>query len=171
LSVGRADCNFFDAFIRRKPRERQSGAHGWRRTVELHQEVRAGGAHEHRQQQPIFQRLEPKRYPVSWPKFANGSGPYVRSIEYDLQMLERYLALYVHDDSLIIILGDHQPVAEVNGHEASHGVPIHVLSRKPALLTPFLARGYVPGMRPRLVEKPPGLETFLPALLSDFSSK
>ncbi|HEY3665857.1 MAG TPA: hypothetical protein VGL19_07655, partial [Polyangiaceae bacterium] len=33
----------------------------------------------------IFGRLEPQRYPVSWPKFANGSGPYIRSIEYDLQ--------------------------------------------------------------------------------------
>jgi hypothetical protein len=84
--------------------------------------------------------------------------------------LKRYLADYVKDDSLVIILGDHQPVAEVNGHSSSHGIPIHVLSRSQALLQPFLARGYTTGMRPHRAGTLPGLERFLPDFLADFSS-
>jgi hypothetical protein len=66
---------------------------------------------------------------------------------------------------------DHQPVAEVNGHSASYGVPIHVVSRDPSLLEPFVRRGHTPGMRP--LSKPPyaGLETFLVSFLSDFSGR
>ncbi|HEX3849433.1 MAG TPA: hypothetical protein VHW01_00620, partial [Polyangiaceae bacterium] len=76
---------------------------------------------------------------------------------------------YVNDDSLVIILGDHQPVAGVNDHSASYGVPIHVLSRSAALLQPFIVRGYSAGMRPRRSGVRPGLESFLPDFLADFS--
>ena len=77
-------------------------------------------------------------------------------------MRKRYLADYVKDSSLVILLGDHQPVADVNEHTESHGVPVHILSRNPALLQPFMARGYTPGMRPHRAGKRPGLDSFLP---------
>jgi hypothetical protein len=118
----------------------------------------------------IYNRLETKHYPIVWPNFANASEAYIDSIKYDFEVLKRYLADYVKDDSLVVVLGDHQPVADVNGHSPSHGVPIHILSRNPALLQPFLARGYTPGMRPHRVGSRPGLESFLPDFLADFSS-
>ena len=118
----------------------------------------------------IYNRLETKHYPIVWPSFANASAAYIDSIKYDFDVLKRYLTDSVKDDSLIIVLGDHQPVAEVNGHSPSHGVPIHILSRNAALLQPFLARGYTPGMRPHRPGKRLGLESFLPDFLRDFSS-
>jgi Sulfatase len=117
----------------------------------------------------IYNRLEATHYPIVWPSFANASAAYIDSIKYDFNVLKRYLADYVKDDSLVIILGDHQPVAEVNDHSPSHGVPVHILSRSPALLQPFLARGYTPGMRPHRAGHRPGLESFLPDFLADFS--
>jgi len=118
----------------------------------------------------LFNQLKPVTFPIEWPKFENAGGAYLHSIEYDLQVLKRYLADNVHDDSLIIILGDHQPVLDVTGHAASRGVPVHVLSRDSALIEPFQARGYQPGMRPGPEPPSAGLETLLPDLLADFSS-
>jgi len=118
----------------------------------------------------VFNRLEPVTYAIEWPKFQNAGGAYIRSIEYDMTLLKQYLLAQVRDDSLVIILGDHQPVADVNGHDESRGVPVHVISRSQALLRPFQARGYRRGMRPGPSRAVPGLESFLPDLLVDFSS-
>jgi Sulfatase len=117
----------------------------------------------------LFNHLKPQRYAIDWPKFQNASDAYIRSIAYDLQMLQRYILDNVRDDSLIIVLGDHQPMAEVSGHTASRGVPVHVLSRNSGLVRPFLLRGYRPGMRPGPERPEQGLETFLPNFLADFS--
>jgi hypothetical protein len=87
----------------------------------------------------IYQRLDVVRYPIVWPDLSNASEAYMRSVVYDLEVLKRYLAEFVRDDSLVIILGDHQPVAEVNGDSASHGVPIHVMSRDRTFVEPFVA--------------------------------
>lgn len=118
----------------------------------------------------LFAHLKPLTYPIEWPKFQNAGEAYVRSITYDLRLLKEYLRDRVRDDSLVIILGDHQPVADVNGHSASRGVPVHVLSRSAALVQPFRARGYRAGMRPGPESPRAGLESFLPDLLVDFST-
>ena len=88
-------------------------------------------------------------------------GAYVHAISYDLQILAQYIVRFVPGDSLVIVLGDHQPVAEVTRWSESHAVPIHVISRNRALVDAFRARGYRSGMHPALGEAP-GLETLLP---------
>jgi len=118
----------------------------------------------------IYNHLEGTSYPIVWPSFANASEAYIASIKYDFEVLKRYLADYVTDDSLVVILGDHQPVAEVNDDSPSRGVPIHVLSRNPKLLEPFVARGYTAGLRAHYDRIRPGLEQFLPYFLADFST-
>jgi hypothetical protein len=77
---------------------------------------------------------------------------------------------FVAGDALVIVIGDHQPVAEVTRFSGSSAVPIHVWSRNPALIAPFRARGYTPGLRPSREASPRGMETLLPDLLSDFST-
>lgn len=118
----------------------------------------------------LFNRIKAVTYPIEWPKFQNAGEAYIRSIGYDMKLLKEYLRDNVTDESLVIILGDHQPVADVNGHSASRGVPVHVLSRSRALVEPFYARGYRPGMRPGPQGPRAGLETLLPDLLVDFST-
>ena len=117
----------------------------------------------------LFHELPRTRYPIEWPDFANASRAYIDSIVYDLEILKRYIRDFVSDDALIIIVGDHQPVAEVNGHSDSHAVPIHVVSRDRALLEPFVRRGHTPGMRPRAEPPYAGLESFLVTFLGDYS--
>jgi len=118
----------------------------------------------------VYRSLPIERFPVTWNTLAAGGPAYLRSVAYDLRVLTDYLVRFARPDTLAIILGDHQPVAEVTGGSLSHAVPAHVVSRSAALVAPFLARGYVPGLRPQRGGPPPGLETFLPDLLADFSN-
>ena len=118
----------------------------------------------------IYQKLERLTYPIEWPHFENASEAYLRSIVYDLSVVGRFVERYVSDDALVIVLGDHQPVKEVTRNSSSYGVPVHVLSRDPKLLEPFLARGYARGTLPRVGSPRATLDTFMASLLSDFST-
>jgi hypothetical protein len=117
----------------------------------------------------LFATRPPIRFPVGWTTLSQSWRGYLHSIAYDLRVLQKYATDFLTGDALVIILGDHQPVAEVTRASRSTAVPVHVLCRQPALIAPFLARGYTPGMRPRLDAPPAGMESFLPALLADFS--
>jgi hypothetical protein len=118
----------------------------------------------------VFHDVTTRSWPIEWPQFDNATEAYNQAILYDFEILKRYITRFIQDGSLVIILGDHQPVAAVNGGSRERGVPIHVLSRNPELVRPFLSRGYVAGMRPRLSGPIPGLETFMPDFLVDFST-
>lgn len=115
----------------------------------------------------IYNRHPFKHTQTNWPDFNNAAEPYVTSILYDMRVLERYLVDFVKDDALVIILGDHQPVSEITESSPSWAVPVHVLSRDPALVEPFVRRGYTRGMVPDDASSP--MESFLVGFLSDFS--
>jgi hypothetical protein len=117
----------------------------------------------------IFDTHPVYRYPVVWPEFKDPHEAYIRSIVYDFEVIAAFIEQFVTDESLVIVLGDHQPVVQVTGHESDHRVPIHVFSRDKALVEPFVGRGYVPGLWPKGAAKPRSFETFLPDLLRDFS--
>jgi hypothetical protein len=118
----------------------------------------------------IYNGLEIVRFPITWPNFDEAADGYVTSIMYDMTVLKSYITQFINDDSLVILLGDHQPVREVSGGEENHAVPVHVVSRDPTFIEPFVRRGYVRGMRPRMDDQHPPMEEFLPNLLEDFSA-
>lgn len=118
----------------------------------------------------IYRHLDNPHYPIEWPYFQNASGAYINSIIYDFEVLKRYFAEYVRDDTLIILIGDHQPVSEITEHSSSFAVPIHVLCRDGRLLEPFRNRGYAPGMWPRRAGAPEPMERFMIDFLRDFST-
>jgi hypothetical protein len=117
----------------------------------------------------IFAGLPAAHFPIGWTNLAEGGDAYVHALGYDLQILAQYIARFVPGDSLVIVLGDHQPVAEVTRWSRSYAVPVHVISRNHALVDAFRLRGYRSGMLPARSENPPGLETLLPDLLGDLS--
>jgi hypothetical protein len=117
-----------------------------------------------------FKALQGQSFPIVWPHFENAGPAYVAAIIYDFKILQEFISRYIDDGSLILILGDHQPVFEVTGGKMEWGVPIHALSRNPDLVQPFINRGYTPGIRPRLNVYPRPFETLLPSLLRDFST-
>jgi hypothetical protein len=119
----------------------------------------------------VYHGLETVRFPITWPDFDEAADGYITSIIYDFNVLKSYITQFINDDSLVILLGDHQPVREVSGGEENHAVPVHIVSRDPTFIEPFVARGYVRGMRPRMDDQHPPMEEFLPNLLEDFSAK
>jgi Sulfatase len=73
---------------------------------------------------------------------------YVSSVEYFLDTLSSYLRARPHGKFVVIILGDHQPAANVSGEGASWDVPVHVIASEPAILKALLADGFTPGLEP-----------------------
>jgi hypothetical protein len=89
-----------------------------------------------------------------------------------MKVIEGYLTNFIKDDTLLIFVGDHQPHQIVTGPtNLTWSVPIHVVSRSPELVAPFLARGYVRGMVPTQPLPHVGMERFMEEFLSDFSTE
>ncbi|NJN46644.1 MAG: sulfatase-like hydrolase/transferase [Candidatus Competibacteraceae bacterium] len=59
---------------------------------------------------------------------------YVTAIDYELTWLTGYLGEWAPEDALFVVLGDHQPSANVSGDRASWDVPVHVISHNSAVL-------------------------------------
>lgn len=72
--------------------------------------------------------------------------------------------------ALLVVLGDHQPPAMKAGRRTLD-VPMHIFSNRPALLEPFLKRGFVPGLVPPVETETRSfpMHRILPRLLRDFS--
>ena len=69
-------------------------------------------------------------------------------MDYNYQWLAGYLAQPRVRDAIFIVLGDHQPAANVTGEGATWDVPVHIISSNPELLQRFVARGFKPGLEP-----------------------
>jgi len=117
----------------------------------------------------VLGELPIAEHDTSWSRLGEAKEAYLDALVYDLELLRRYLTERVKDDTLVIIVGDHQPPGGLTGNSNGYGVPLHVLSRRRALVEPFLARGYASGMRPGGPGPRLGLETFLFSFLRDFS--
>jgi hypothetical protein len=117
----------------------------------------------------VYHRLPTTRHAPSWLGLEQKANAYTSTIVYDLEVIRRFVAEFVTGDALVIVLGDHQPVADITEDGAGRGVPIHVLSRRRDLVEPFSRRGYSEGMLPERLPPYDGMDGFLPAFLQDFS--
>jgi hypothetical protein len=116
----------------------------------------------------IYHDRPPIYFPIHWPHLENAGDAYLHSLNYDFETLGGYLAKYIAADTLIIIMGDHQPNPQLTEPGEPWSVPVHVISRNPRLLDPFRKRGYTPGLIPAQPLPHAGMETFLPDFLQDF---
>ncbi len=73
---------------------------------------------------------------------------YVGMLDYNYRWLAGWLAQPQARESVYIVLGDHQPAANVTGEGATWDVPVHIISARPELLQRFEAFGFVPGLDP-----------------------
>lgn len=95
---------------------------------------------------------------------------YLRTIEYTYAWLGGHLGQPSPRDYLLILVGDHQPMRSVSGSGASWDVPVHVISSSAALLERFVARGFRPGLEPRLPALG-GMHELTPILLQAFDGR
>jgi len=117
----------------------------------------------------IYHHRQAVTFPVDWPNMTDAAEAYVTAIAYEIKVLKNFIEKYVKDDTLIIIMGDHQPNVQIAGPQSSWSVPVHVVSRNPAFLDPFKSKGYTPGLIPRQPLPHPGMESFLLDFIESFS--
>jgi Sulfatase len=82
------------------------------------------------------------------PDWTDMGQSYVNSVSYFFDMLSSYLRERANDNFVLIVLGDHQPAANVSGEGAPWEVPVHIISRRPELLQALQAHGFRPGLTP-----------------------
>jgi hypothetical protein len=99
----------------------------------------------------------------TWPAFAESQQigtdlrrSYFQSIAYEFRLLTEWLESEVGRDSVILIVGDHQPRLE-SDHPGpiTLDTPVHVLSRDAAFVDGFAARGFQVGMYADPTSAPP----------------
>ncbi|MEY3668922.1 MAG: hypothetical protein RL258_317 [Pseudomonadota bacterium] len=83
------------------------------------------------------------------PNWLNMRPDYLRMVNYVYQWLSGYFARPETRETVYVLIGDHQPTANVTGEGASWDVPVHVISRDPRLLQPLEARGFIRGLDTR----------------------
>ncbi|MGD8992471.1 MAG: sulfatase-like hydrolase/transferase, partial [Desulfobacterales bacterium] len=119
----------------------------------------------------IYHQKETVNFAVVWPDLTNAAEAYLSAIIYEMRVITSFIEQYVDDDTLIVIMGDHQPNVQITGSDSSWSVPVHVISRNKRFLEPFEKKGYTPGMVPEQPPPHPGMETFLPDFLKAFSTQ
>jgi hypothetical protein len=73
---------------------------------------------------------------------------YLRMVAYTYQWLGSYLRQPEPREAVYLLIGDHQPSANITGEGASWDVPVHVISRDEALLQRLREQGFQDGMDP-----------------------
>jgi hypothetical protein len=73
---------------------------------------------------------------------------YGQSIQYTMNALISYVQHYGNKNTVLIVLGDHQPWSVVSGAEPSHEVPISIIARDPAVLKRISGWGWTNGLKP-----------------------
>ena len=73
---------------------------------------------------------------------------YGHSIEYTMSTIASYVQHYGDDNTVVVLLGDHQPATIVTGQGASHDVPISIIAHDPKVMDQIAGWGWQDGLRP-----------------------
>ncbi|WP_442807553.1 sulfatase [Streptomyces sp. NBC_01751] len=73
---------------------------------------------------------------------------YRRAIEYSLHSLISYVEKYGDDNTVVVFLGDHQPVTTVTGGKFGRDVPVAIVARDPAVMDRVSGWGWQDGLKP-----------------------
>ncbi|MCF7928416.1 MAG: hypothetical protein K9L68_05550 [Spirochaetales bacterium] len=109
----------------------------------------------------IFHSVESSYFDNGWLSGDEYPEGYTASIDYSLTTISDYLVNFIRDDSLIIIVGDHQPRFPVRERNSGQGVPIHLVSKKSELLLPFIEAGFSAGFEPDLSPPAQRMDEFI----------
>ncbi|WP_327189138.1 sulfatase [Streptomyces xinghaiensis] len=73
---------------------------------------------------------------------------YRRAVEYSMDSLVSYLEEYGDEDTVLVVLGDHQPVPTVAGDGASRDVPVSIVAHDEAVLDRISDWEWDEGLKP-----------------------
>ena len=86
--------------------------------------------------------------PEVWSSARGVQQAYGDSIEYSLRALFSFVHRYGDDDTVLVVLGDHQPATLVTGSGAGHDVPVSVIAHDPKVMERIGGWGWQDGMSP-----------------------
>ena len=95
-----------------------------------------------------FAEVEVSRALAEQPNWLNMFPGYVRMVAYTYQWLGAYLRQPEPREAIYLLIGDHQPAANITGEGASWDVPVHIVARDGELLARFIEQGFQPGLAP-----------------------
>uniref|UniRef100_A0AAU3HT52 Sulfatase n=1 Tax=Streptomyces sp. NBC_01393 TaxID=2903851 RepID=A0AAU3HT52_9ACTN len=73
---------------------------------------------------------------------------YRKAIQYSLDSLTQWVQRYGDDNTVLVFLGDHQPVPTVTGGSTSKDVPVTIVARDPKILDRVSDWGWTDGLKP-----------------------
>ncbi|CAL9365198.1 hypothetical protein SUDANB176_00754 [Streptomyces sp. enrichment culture] len=73
---------------------------------------------------------------------------YRRAIEYSLRSLTEWVERYGDEDTVLVFLGDHQPVPTVTAGSTSKDVPVTIVAKDPKVLERVAGWGWTDGLKP-----------------------
>jgi len=79
---------------------------------------------------------------------ARSKEEYGKSVEYSVTSLAQWLRRYGGEDTVLVFLGDHQPIARVSGEGASRDVPVTIVAKDPEVLGKIDGWGWSDGLEP-----------------------
>jgi hypothetical protein len=95
---------------------------------------------------------------------------YGESIRYTMNALISYVQHYGNANTVLIVLGDHQPWTIVSGAEPTHEVPISIIARDPAVLNRISSWGWTNGLQPSPKAPDWPMSAFRSRFVNTFSS-
>lgn len=95
---------------------------------------------------------------------------YGKSIEYSVTSLTQWLERYGTEDTVLVFLGDHQPIARVSGDKASRDVPISIVAKDPEILDRISAWNWTEGLQPAPDAPVWKMDTFRDRFLTAYGS-
>ena len=73
---------------------------------------------------------------------------YRKAIQYSLDSLTQWMQRYGDDKTVLVFLGDHQPVPTVTGGTSNRDVPVTIVARDPKVLDRVSNWGWTDGIKP-----------------------
>ncbi|MFF4536089.1 sulfatase [Streptomyces aureus] len=73
---------------------------------------------------------------------------YRKAIQYSLDSLTQWVQRYGDDNTVLVFLGDHQPVPTVTGGTSNRDVPVTIVARDPKVLDRISDWGWTEGLKP-----------------------
>jgi hypothetical protein len=99
----------------------------------------------------IFDSMAARRYPpeaILTRPAARVRADYARAAAYSLDTLISYVEKYGGKNLVLVVLGDHEPAPVVTGPNATHDVPVSIVTRDPAVLARIAGWQWQSGLDP-----------------------